>query len=77
MIAVKATGAAASFTLTVTDGATIKLDLGTQSAALAGAADTFIGAPLICGSTGNSMTVNIGAGGVGAVTTTSVVADLM
>jgi len=77
VIAVKATGAAASFTLTVTDGATIKLDLGTQSAALAGAADTFIGAPLICGSTGNSMTVNIGAGGVGAVTTTSVVADLM
>jgi len=74
-IAVKATGAAATFTLTVSDGATTVLDLGTQSAALAGAADTFSGTPLLCGQTGNTVTVNIGAGGVGAVTTTSVIAS--
>lgn len=75
-LAVKATGAAATFTLTVSDGATLVLDLGTQTAALNGAAVLFAGTPLLlCGSPGNNVVVNIGAGGASAVTTTSAIAD--
>jgi hypothetical protein len=74
-VAIKATGAAATFTLTVQDGATIVLDLGTQSATLTGPALLFQGTPLLCGTQGNTVTVNIGAGGAAAVTTTSVIAD--
>lgn len=75
IIAVKATGAAATFTLTVSDGGTTVLDFGTQTAALNGAADVLTGTPLICSQTNNNLVVNIGAGGVGAITTTSVIAD--
>jgi hypothetical protein len=74
-LAVKATGAAATFTLTISDGATVVLDLGTQTAALNGAADVFTGSPLVCANTANNLLVNIGAGGVGAITTTSAIAD--
>jgi hypothetical protein len=74
-IAVKATGAAATSTLTVSDGATVVLDLGTISATLAGPSINFFNAVLLCGSPGNNVVVNIGAGGVGAITTTSVIAD--
>lgn len=75
-IYIQATGAAATFTLTAQDGATVILNLGTQTAALNGPADTFIGAPLFCGSPAANVVINVGAGGVGAVTTTSVIADL-
>lgn len=75
LIAVKDTGAAATYTLTVQDGATIVLDFGTITGTLNGAANLFQGTPLLCGTTGNNLVVNVGAGGVGAVTTTSVIAD--
>jgi len=71
-----ATGAAATFTLTIQDGATVVLNLGTVTAALAGPAQAVTGAPLLCGTPGNNVVVNIGAGGAAAVTTTSVIGDL-
>ncbi len=74
-VAVKATGAAATFTLTFNDGATTVLDLGTLSAGLGVAAIFFQGTPLMCGSMGNTVTINIGAGGAGAITNTTVIAD--
>jgi len=74
-MAVKATGAAATFTLTVTDSVAVVLDLGTQTATLNGPALLFTGAPLVCGATGATLTINIGAGGAGAITTTSAIAD--
>lgn len=74
---VKATGAAATFTLTLQDGATIVLDLGTQAAALNGPALAFTGTPLMCGTNGQNVQINIGAGGAGAITTTSVIADYL
>lgn len=65
-----ATGAA---TLTVQDGATVVLDLGAPT--LTAAATLFTGVPLVCGSSGNTVTVNIGAGVATEVTHTSVIAD--
>lgn len=72
---IQATGAAATFTLTVQDGATVILNLGTQTATNAGPALAFTGTPLFCGTAGNNVVVNVGAGGASAVTTTSVIAD--
>lgn len=72
---IQATGAAATFTLTITDGAVVVLDLGTQTATLTGPALQFIGAPLLCATGTNNLVINIGAGGAGAVTTTTTVAD--
>jgi len=72
---IQATGAAATFTLTITDGAVVVLDLGTQAATLNGPALQFIGAPLLCATGTNNLIVNIGAGGAAAVTTTTTVAD--
>jgi len=72
---IQATGAAATFTLTITDGAVVVLDLGTQAAALNGPALQFIGAPLLCATGNNNLIVNVGAGGAAAVTTTTTVAD--
>ena len=66
-IYIKATGAAATVSVTVQDGATVVLDLGTISVALGGATVSFGGALLLTGSLGNSMVVNIGAGGALAV----------
>lgn len=74
-IAVKATGAAATSSLTIQDGATTVLDFGSITATLAGPSINFPGPLIMCGSTGNSVVVNIGAGGAGAITTTSVIAD--
>jgi hypothetical protein len=74
-IAIKATGAAASASITVQDGASVILDLGTVSFALGGPAILFSGTPLATGSIGNSMTINVSAGGALAITTTSVIAD--
>ncbi len=74
-IAIKATGAQAVFTLTAQDGATVVWDQGTQTATLTGPALRFTGSPLFCASTGNNLVINIGAGGVGAITTTSTIAD--
>lgn len=72
---IQATGAAATFTLTVQDGATVILNLGTQTATNVGPALAFTGTPLFCGTAGNNVIVNVGAGGAAAVTTTSVIAD--
>ncbi len=72
---VQATGAAATFTLTLQDGATVILNLGTQTATLNGPALAFTGTPLVCGTAGNNVVVNVGAGGASAITTTSVIAD--
>lgn len=74
-IYVKATGAAATATVLVQDGGTTILDLGTISVPLAGATVSFVGNPLVTGTTGNSMAVLVGAGGALSVTTTSVIAD--
>lgn len=74
-IYVKATGAAATSTVIVQDGATTVLDLGTVSIPLAGATVQFTGNPLVTGTTGNSMTVTVGAGGALSITTTSIIAD--
>jgi hypothetical protein len=65
--------AAATATLTVTDGATVVLNYGTLTTGVA--PNRFNGSPLLCGQTGNTLTVNIGAAGVGITTTTSVIAD--
>jgi len=74
-IAIYATGLAGAVTLTVQDGAGVIMDLGAPSLPLLGPATIFGGALLACGSTGNGMTVNIGAGGLTEVTHTSVIAD--
>lgn len=76
-IYIKATGAAVTTLVTIQDGATIVLDLGTLAIPLVGASTIFTGTPLICGSPGNNVVVNVGAGGALAVTTTSVTADRM
>lgn len=65
---------ATTATVTVSDGATVVLNLGTLSLTTSGGANNFTGLA-ITGSAGNSMTVNIGAAGVGNTTTTSVIAD--
>ncbi len=66
--------AAGAPTLTLQDGATVIDNWGTLSTSTA-----FTSIPIpasgICGTTGNSMTVNIGAAGAAVTTTTSVVAD--
>lgn len=74
-IYVKATGAVATSTVIVQDGATTVLDLGTVSIPLAGATVQFTGNPLVTGTTGNNMTVTVGAGGALSITTTSIIAD--
>ena len=74
-IYIKATGALATSTVTVQDGATTVLDLGTVSIPLAGATVQFTGAPLVTGTVGNNMTVIVGAGGALSITTTSIIAD--
>lgn len=74
-IYIKATGAVATSTVIVQDGATTVLDLGTVSIPLAGATVQFTGNPLVTGTTGNNMTVTVGAGGALSITTTSVIAD--
>ena len=74
-IYVKATGAAATSTVIVQDGATTVLDLGTVAIPLAGATIQFTGNPLVTGTTGNNMIVTVGAGGALSITTTSIVAD--
>ncbi len=74
-IYIKATGAAVTTAVTIQDGATTVLDLGTLAIPLTGPATAFTGTPLLCGSPGNTVTVTIGAGGALAVTTTSVIAD--
>lgn len=74
-IYVKSTGAIATSTVIVQDGATTVLDFGTVSVALAGATTPFTGNPLVTGTTGNSMTVTVGAGGALSILTVSVIAD--
>lgn len=74
-IYIKATGAIAASTVTVSDGGTVILDLGTLSVPLAGATIQFAGNPLMTGSTGNNVVVTVGAGGALSITTTSVIAD--
>ena len=76
-IYIKATGAAVTALVTIQGGATIVLDLGTIAIPLLGIATSFTGTPLLCGSPGNNVVVNVGAGGALAVTTTSVTADRM
>lgn len=65
--------AAGTPTLTVSDGATVVLNLGTLATNTA--PTIFPGQPLMCGQTGNNVVVNIGAAGAAVTTTTSVIAD--
>lgn len=65
--------AAGTPTLTISDGATVVQNFGTLATGTA--ATRIAGSPVLCGQTGNNVVVNIGAGGVGVTTTTSVVAD--
>lgn len=74
-IAIKATGAAVTSTVTVQDGANTILDLGTLSIPLGGPSTIFTGDPLFTASPGNNVVINVSAGGVLAVTTVSVIAD--
>lgn len=74
-IYIKSTGAVATSTVIVQDGATTVLDFGTVSVTLAGATIPFTGNPLVTGTTGNSMTVTVGAGGALSILTVSVIAD--
>src|SRR5262249_20773408 len=74
-IAVKATGAAVTSTVTVQDGANTILDLGTLSIPLGGPSTIFTVDPLFTASLGNNVVINVSAGGVLAVTTVSVIAD--
>lgn len=63
--------AAGNATLTVSDGATVVLNLGTRGLTTSAA----IFDPLVCAATGNNLVVNVGAAGAGVTTTTSVIAD--
>jgi hypothetical protein len=74
-IYIKSVGAVSTSTVIVQDGATTVLDFGTVSVPLAGATVPFTGNPLVTGTTGNSMTVTVGAGGALSILTVSVVAD--
>jgi hypothetical protein len=70
------TGAAGNFTVTVTDGAIVVLNLGTLIFAAPPQPSLFReGSPLLCSTTGQNLIVNIGAGGAGAISTTTVIAD--
>ena len=66
--------AAGTSTLTVSDGATVILDLGTFTNLAAGAF-SFGLATGVWGMSGNNMTVNIGAAGGTVTSTCSVIAD--
>jgi hypothetical protein len=59
--------------VTVTNG-TFLIQMGVASLTVANSPVFFDGSP-ICGTSGTNMTVNIGAGGTGVITTTSVVGD--
>lgn len=74
-LALITSSATQNITLTVTDGATVVLNLGTVSTgAVAGNPTVFTGSPLVCSQTNNNLVVNIGAAGAGT-TTTSAIAD--
>lgn len=65
--------AAGNATLTVADGATTVLNLGTL--ALGIGATRIEGSPVVCSQTNNNLVVNVGAAGAGITTTTSVISD--
>lgn len=72
-LALFSSAASAVVTLTVSDGATVVLNLGTPATAIT--PSLFQGTPLVCSQTGNNLVVNIGAAGGAITTTTSAIAD--
>jgi hypothetical protein len=74
-IVVFATAATGSVTLDIKDGATIVVDYGTIQLQTLNLAWEDSEVPIMCGSTGNNVLIEVGAGSGGLVTHTSVVAD--
>jgi hypothetical protein len=74
-IMVYATAATGSVTLDIKDGSTIVVDYGTIQLQTLNLAWEDSEVPIMCGSTGNNVVIDVGAGSGGLITHTSVVAD--